>query len=82
MEQDLAKAKYEEGFAAGYAKGLKDGKKAAVKHGEWDYEANQTTVPLARCTACNKFTIQHKEYLRFKYCPQCGAKMKLPKKEA
>lgn len=49
---------------------------APVKHGRWKLEENWETgygVYVHVCTACNAITPVNVS--RYKYCPNCGAKM-------
>lgn len=66
-----------EAYHAGYQAGYENGKRDAVKHGEW-VEDSMIGEGVYRCTNCDdKFvTLEGTPYdNRLFYCPFCGAKM-------
>ena len=49
---------------------------APVRHGEWKYEPPTATLNGAwKCTACKHYFWGHTAN-EFKYCPNCGARMR------
>ena len=53
----------------------------AVKHGEWSRHtlgstSGYGTTVMHQCSECESMTIS-----RFRYCPNCGAKMDVERKE-
>lgn len=61
-----------------------DIKMEPVPRGEWIRVLNETYGPVGRmivdeCSICNKTTtrISIVEKMSYKYCPHCGAKMKV-----
>ena len=48
---------------------------APVRHGEWVEEDTAITCPICTRSYDTDFEIKRSVVLRFKYCPECGAKM-------
>ena len=48
---------------------------APVRHEEWVEEDTAITCPICTRSYDTDFEIKRSVVLRFKYCPECGAKM-------
>lgn len=62
-----------------YEKGYEDGKRDAVKHGQWDFvrrevrtEGGIMNYPVTFCSQCG---LSGRCLPHYNYCPNCGAKM-------
>lgn len=57
-----------EAYHAGYQAGYENGKRDAVRHGEWDYN---DIIDSFECSVCGEGIVRNV----FNFCPWCGAKM-------
>lgn len=52
-----------------------------VVHGEWERIEKKDETRIInvdfRCSACRRFRFHNGELRRYKYCPNCGAKMEM-----
>lgn len=71
----------EAAYKNGYAKGYEDGKRDAVKHGQWiplEYDGYADGNPVWDLWECSECQEEHSgdEDTLTPYCPNCGADMR------